>query len=231
MANGIPQLMTPSASTFGKSLSVLAQGLVEYYLATEQKWGIFYHKTGDPVSLGQKSSIIDQIKNGAGTTQLINNALIKNENRIDSVIALNVRKGAELSSYKTEAGSFATYNKIERPRIIPIRLVKSGTESDRQAFLLWLDYVVRTTDLFDIAVPEVTYTNLTLVDYSITRESRSGVTLIVAECVFQEIMEVTFEYKKSKTNNAQRAEDQPPKALSNIKTNDPSPGILAKLGL
>ena len=229
--NGIPQLMTPSASAFGKSLAVLAQGLAEYYLATDLKWGVFYHKTGDPVVLGQKSSIIDQIKNGAGVTQLINYALEHNQNHIDSVLALNIKKGSDISNYRLETGSFASYNKVEKPRIIPIRLVKGGTESDRQQFLLWLDFVVRTTDLFDIGVPEATYNNLALVDYSIIRESKSGVTLVIADCVFQEVMEITFQYTNSKTNNAQRPEDQDPLFYSNITPNPPSPGVFAKLGL
>ena len=229
--NGIPQLMTPSGSVFLKSLSVLAQGLAEYYLATEQKWGVFYSKTGDPVNLGQKSSILDQILNGAGTTALINQALTLNQNRIDSVLGLSVRKGSELSNYRLETGSFATYNKVEKPRIIPIRLVKTGTESDRQQFLMWLEFASKTTELFDVAVPEATYTNLTLVEYSTTRESRSGVTLIVADCVFQEVMQITFEYSNSKTQNAKRPEDRVPNPLVNIMPNQPSPGVFAKLGL
>lgn len=229
--NGIPQLMTPSASNFGKSLAILAQGLAEYYLATEQKWGIFFHKTGEPVSLGQKGSILEQVKNGAGITQLITNAMNLNQNRIDSVLAMNLRKGSDVSNYRLETGSFATYNKIEKPRIIPIRLVKTGTESDRQQFLIWLEFTSKRTELFDIAMPEITYRRMTLVDYSITRESKSGVTLIVADCVFQEVMEITFQYSKSKTNNAKRASDQPVNPLANIMPNDPSPGILAKLGL
>lgn len=229
--NGIPQLMTPSASNFGKSLAVLAQGLAEYYLSTEQKWGVFYRKTGIPINLGAKSSIFDQIKNGAGSTQLINNALNLNQNRIDSVLALNVRKGSDISNYKLETGSFASYNKIEKPRIIPIRLVKSGSESDRQQFLMWLEEVSKTTQLFDIAMPEVSYKNLSLIDYSITRESKSGVTLIVADCVFQEVMEITFQYTNSKTNNAKRPSDQPVNPLANIMPNTPSAGVFAKLGI
>ena len=229
--NGIPQLMTPSASNFGKSLAVLAQGLAEYYLSTEQKWGVFFHKTGEPVSLGQKGSVLEQIKNGAGTTQLINNTLNLNQNRIDSVLAMNLRKGSDISNYRLETGSFATYNKIEKPRLIPIRLVKTGTESDRQQFLIWLEFVSKRTELFDIAMPEITYRRMTLIDYSITRESKSGVTLIVADCVFQEVMEITFQYTNSKTNNAKRPSDQPVNPLANIMPNDPSPGVFAKLGI
>ena len=192
---------------------------------------MFYSKTGDPVNLGQKSSILDQILNGAGTTALINQALTLNQNRIDSVLGLSVRKGSELSNYRLETGSFATYNKVEKPRIIPIRLVKTGTESDRQQFLMWLEFASKTTELFDVAVPEATYTNLTLVEYSTTRESRSGVTLIVADCVFQEVMQITFEYSNSKTQNAKRPADRVPNPLVNIMPNQPSPGVFAKLGL
>lgn len=228
--NGIPQLMIPSLSNAAQSLGVLAQGLAQYYLATEQKWGVFIAGTGSVVSLGQKSSMIDQLKNGAGLTQLANDQLQDGENYIDSVLSLAVRKGSEVSSYRLETGSFANYNKVEKPRMIPIRLIKGGTESERMQFLMWLELESKRTKLYDIAVPELTYKNLTLIDYSIMRETRSGATLIIADCMFQEIMQITFQYVQSGTNNAKDAADKPPTETANLVPNSPSPSPLSKLG-
>lgn len=230
MSNGIPQLMTPSASNAGAALGILAQGLAQYYLATEQKWGVFYTGTADQVILGQKSGMLDQLMNGGGVTTLINTGLTGGRSYIDSVLSLSQRKGSDISTYRLETGSFANYNKVEKARLIPIRLLKKGTEEERMAFLMWLEMASKDTRiLYDIAVPEITYQKMSLVEYSITRESKSGVTIIIADCLFQEVMQITFQYVKSGTTNAKYPQDMPPSPTSNLMPNPPSPGPLSKL--
>ena len=231
--NGIPQLMVPKASSAVGSITALAQGLALDYLKTELRWGVYEAGTSNQVVLGQSSSVLDKVKNGSGASAisaLINGDLKGGKNYIDSVIALSHRKGADVSQYRLETGSFANYNKVEKPRIIPIRLVKGGTESERGQFLTWLETNSKLTTLFDIAVPEVTYPDLTLVDYSITRESKSGVTLVIADCMFQEVMQITFEYTNSKTKDSKNAQDKPTVKNRTVQTNPPSQGPLSKLG-
>ena len=274
MANGIPQLMTPPASSAFKSAITLAQGAIWDYLSTDVKWGIYYAGTSYPVILGTVkpssiSGVLNQATSLSGVKSLLNGQLVSTEVTIDSVVALNQRKGSELSNYRVETGSFATFNKVEKPRQIQVRLTKGGTEEERGMFLRWLDTRARgytdeltryprklqkvtlanklkvngsekeitlnqiptkmnQNNFFDIYVPEVHYTNMTLVDYTVTRESRSGANLIIANCTFQEVRQVTFQYSTTSTSNSKNAQDQSVET-SAVQANEPSPDAISKV--
>lgn len=240
MANGIPQLLVPPVSTALNSLAILAEGLVWDFLTTDLKWGIYYAGTTDEVSLGQSTNILKQAQSVSGLNALNQGQLTKSDVYIDSVMAINQRKGSELSNYKLETGSFATFNKVEKPRQITIRLIKAGSEEDRGMFLKWLDKRAKSistevstvnnypNNLFDIYVPEVNYSNMTLIDYSVTRETKSGVTVIIADCVFQEVMQVAFTYQTGSTANSKNPDALPPE-ISSVSANTPSKTGLDKL--
>ena len=83
-------------------------------------------------------------------------------------------------------------------------------------------------ELIDIYVPEVHYTNMTLVDYTVTRESRSGANLIIANCTFQEVRQVTFQYSTTSTSNSKNAQDQSVET-SAVQANEPSPDAISKV--
>lgn len=272
--NGIPQLMTPPTGSALRSALTLAQGAIYDYLSTETKWGIYYAGTPYPVIVGLSepssiSGVLSQATSVAGIQSLMNGQLMTTEVHIDSVVAINQRKGSELSNYRIEDGSFATYNKVEKPRQIQIRLTKGGTEEERGMFLKWLDKRAKgysddltryprniqtetlkeklkiggiekpitlnkistkmnQNNLFDIYVPEVHYTNMTLVDYVVSRESRSGANLIIANCTFQEVRQITFQYSTTSASNSKYAQDQNIEN-SSVQANSPSPNAISKI--
>ena len=272
--NGIPQLMTPPAGSAFRSAITLAQGAVYDALSTETKWGIYFANTSYPVILGISepssiSGVLSQATSINGIKSLLNGQLMATEVTIDSVVSVAQKKGSELSNYRIETGSFATYNKVEKPRQIQLRITKGGPEDERGMFLRWLDKRARgytdeltryprnlgsTTlqnklnvggiskpitlstiptkmqqnNLFDIYMPEAHYTNMTLIDYTITREARSGANLIIANCTFQEVRQVTFQYSTTSTANTKYAQDQSSEN-SSVQPNEPSPNALSKL--
>lgn len=272
--NGIPQLMTPPTGSAFRSAITLAQGAIYDYLSTETKWGIYYAGTPYQVIVGVSepssiSGVLSQATSVAGIQSLLNGQLMTTEVHIDSVVALNQRKGSELSNYRIEDGSFATYNKVEKPRQVQIRLAKGGTEDERGMFLRWLDKRAKgysdeltryprniqtqtiseklkvggiekpitlnkistkmnQNNLFDIYVPEVHYTNMTLVDYVVTRESRSGANLIIANCTFQEVRQIAFQYSTTSSANSKYAQDQNIEN-SSVQANSPSPNAISKI--
>ena len=232
MGIGIPQLLTPPVSTIFNSGVTLVQGLVWDFLSTDVKWGIYYANTTQQVILGNASTF--SVNN---INAVLNGQLLSNKVYIDSVVALNQKKGSDLSNYRLETGGFATYNKVEKPRQIHIKLTKGGSEEDRGYFLRWLEthskfipasVMVAGNNLFDIYVPEAHYQNMTLIDYTIMRESRSGASLIIADCVFQEVMQVTMQYSVSGTSNAQNPSDLSTQNNS-VQANSPAPNALTKL--
>ena len=114
--NGIPQLMTPPASSAFRSAITLAQGALWDYLSTDVKWGVYYAGSTQQVILGQVkpssiSGVLGQATSLSGAKALLNGELIANDVYIDSVMQLGVNKGSELSNYRLETGSFTTFNK------------------------------------------------------------------------------------------------------------------------
>lgn len=255
MANGIPQLMTPPASSAFRSAITLAQGAIWDYLSTDVKWGLYYAGSTEQVILGQVkpssiSGILNQATSLSGAKALLNGELVANNVYIDSVMQLSVNKGSDLSNYRIETGSFTTFNKVEKPRQIKIRLIKGGKEEERGLFLTWLEkrakgysterqrikktaptysFKLLQNNTFDIYMPEVHYTNMTLVDYTVSRETTNGAYVVIADCIFQEVREITFQYKNSKTSNAKNASDQPTTETISVLANTPSPNALSKL--
>ena len=269
MANGIPQLMTPPASSAFRSALTLAQGALYDYLSTDVKWGIYYSGSSQQVILGTSkpssiSGVLGQATSISGIKSLLNGQLIENNVYIDSVISMSQQKGSELSDYRIEKGSFITFNKVEKPREIRLTLTKSGTEEERALFLVWLEkrakgisneitvYPKRSAgkatfsgstisltidtintprfhanNMFDIYMPEVHYSNMTLVDYSISRDSDNGAYIIIADCVFREVREVAPIYQSSKM--CYRPSDQSSSETTSVETNEPSPNAISKL--
>lgn len=244
MGIGIPQLLTPPIESVASSAITLAQGAIWDYLTAERKWGVYYAGSTQQIILGNSkpssiSGMLGQATSVNGAKSLLNGQLLSNNVYIDSVVSLNQKKGSELSNYRLETGGFATFNKVEKPRQIQIRMTKSGTEEERELFLKWLDKVGKGfnkaitkgngNNLFDIYVPEAHYINMTLVDYTIMREARSGVSIIIADCIFQEVMQVTMQYSTSKTVNSQNPSDLSVQNNS-VQGQPPSPNALSKLG-
>ena len=195
------------------------------------------------------SGVLGQATSISGIKSLMNGELQSNPVYIDSVISISSQKGSEVSNYKIETGSFVSYNKVEKPRQVTIRMTKGGTEEERALFISWLEtrakgytkertrikrtspnysYGLYQNNTFDIYVPEVHYANMTLVEYTIDRNADSGSSLIIADCVFVEIREVAPIYIKSKTSNSKNPSDVPSLETSSVVTNSPSPNALSK---
>ncbi|QDH17405.1 phage baseplate protein [Swingsia samuiensis] len=71
--------------------------------------------------------------------------------------------------------------------------------SVRKSFLDTLDALSKNTELYQVVTPEKTYENANITGYRFRRDSRSGITMIVAEIAIQEIRQTaTAEYKNTK---------------------------------
>lgn len=118
----------------------------------------------------------------------------------DTVKSFAYRGEARISDYPIEQGAFASFNKVQIPYDIRAVLVCDGRKMDQGDFMTKLEQMKNSTDLFDIATPEVMYLKASLVHYDFRREARSGVTMITADCWFEEIREAaTSTYTVSQT--------------------------------
>lgn len=105
----------------------------------------------------------------------------------DSIFDLNPRREARVSDYPMEQGAFASYNKVQTPRIWRLRLVCRGVDMDRSDFLDELDALMEGLDLVDIATPDNLGTNLSLTNYDYKRQATSGVSMLIVDTTWEEI--------------------------------------------
>lgn len=122
----------------------------------------------------------------------------------DSFLDIDFRGEARTSDYPVEKGAFADYNKVQVPEEIRVRLACSNDQMSRGDFLTQLESMKQSTNLYDIATPDQFYISYTLTHYDYTRKSTNGVSLIVAECWFEEVRQTgSASYSTNGTSSVQ----------------------------
>lgn len=99
-------------------------------------------------------------------------------------------------------GSFANYNKVANPNDITVRMVFSQSDSgsdsivgflagqsspSRSDALTILAKMRDSTNVYDIATPDASYSSYSLESISYRRDGKSGVSMLTVECRFLEI--------------------------------------------
>lgn len=110
----------------------------------------------------------------------------------DSFREFNYKNESIVTDAPTEAGGFASYNKVGNPFEVGLRLTKGGTLSERTKFLDQLEKISKTTVLYKIITPERTYIRCNIVSFEIRRKEAKGA-YFLGECdiTFREIRAVT----------------------------------------
>lgn len=140
----------------------------------------------------------------------------------DTVEKFEFRGERRVSDYPVEQGAFASYNKVAQPFEIRMVMVCSGLNYAQSAFsalglnlgqgfmqkvdfLTTLDYMLETTDLFDVVTPDKLYANANMEHYDYKREARNGATMLIVEAWFREVR-VTASSAYTNTDSASAAD-------------------------
>lgn len=104
----------------------------------------------------------------------------------DNVISFEFMQEFKISNYPVEQGSFASYNKVQQPFEIKFRFSTGGSSSDHQQTLASIASVIADTNLYTVATPDATYSNLNFVrqDY---RQSSDRIGLLVIDVACEEV--------------------------------------------
>lgn len=126
----------------------------------------------------------------------------------NSVLDFDFKQDNPTSDYPVEDGSFYSYDKVQLPFDVKVRITSGSAESDRQALLAALRTAASDLNLYDVVTPELTYPscNITHVDYK--RTNVNGIGLIVADIWFVEIRQSatsTFSNTQSPTVAGQQS--------------------------
>lgn len=120
----------------------------------------------------------------------------------DSVVSLDFKGISKVSEVPLQSGSFAAYNKVQMPDLQSLRLIKTGTDSARNQFLLAIDAAKKSTDLYYIVTPEKTYIDATIEEYDYKRTAQDGVSMLIVDIRFKQIRQVRPAFSTVKLEDA-----------------------------
>ena len=157
---GVPALLRGGAAV----VATLTGGLINPNPALDELFG------ADPVLWGIFESL-------TGNTLVI----------ADSIVSFDYRNASRLADYPQEAGAFASYNKVNNPFDIKIRMTRSGSASDRALFIAALDAAADSLTLYDVRTPEKQFKNVNIEGWDYRREGTNGAYIIIADVNLREI--------------------------------------------
>ncbi len=150
----------------------------------------------------------------------------------DSVFDFSYSKTYDVPTFPVQTGSetaptgFASYNKVELPFEISVRMTKGGTEADRTAFLNQIDAIAGTTNLYTIVTPEKSYQNVTITQPQVTRRGAGGAYFLAeVDVYFTQVLQTTGVYTTTgvpTTTNAADPTARPVTAQGNVNPQTPS---------
>lgn len=117
----------------------------------------------------------------------------------DTVTAFDYRQEWDDTIYPQEEGGFATYNKVASPYDIVLTLAQGGSIAQRTEFLEALATIAPDTELYDVVIPEKTFTGVNVIRYAFSRRPDRGLNIVVVDVFLQEIRE-SAEIEFTKTN-------------------------------
>jgi len=131
----------------------------------------------------------------------------------DTVLSIQYKNEARVTTAPTANGSFVAYNKVKTPYSAVVRMVKgdntasllSGISSlllgtskqSKKDFLAALEAARDSTNLYRIVTPDATYANANIISLAYQRSAASGSDLLIVDVFLQEIRAATSVYSSS----------------------------------
>lgn len=221
--DGVPDI--PRSAAFPPAVQALlgmAQGALWRAFQVDSRWGI-YDSRGNPLADPRKfRGLTGELLNSLGGTSV-------------STGGVDYSKETRVSDFPVERGSFASYNKVELPSAPMVTLCMSGSESDRAKFLDAIDRACKSTELYRIASPEVTYIDYAIERYNYSRRSTRGANLLIVEISLKEVRQVSAQYGMAKVTQPQQSSATPQVDAGRVQAPKPdvstAKAIYNKLGL
>lgn len=204
----LPGAVSPTAQ-FGLGLLT---GILWQVAQNQSQWGIF-DSSGNPLGnpgqfIGLAGNLLTALGANSAPGGIANTALqalgITSSTSTNSV---DYSKETRVSDFPLEQGSFANYNKVEMSAIPIVTLCYDANESARSSFLKSVDAACKSTNLYSIVTPEVTYINYTIERYNYQRRAARGATLLIVEIHLKEIRQVSAQYSAANPGNVNQPQN------------------------
>lgn len=141
----------------------------------------------------------------------------------DSTLEFSYRRQFDVSDFPIVQGAFASYNKVQRPFEVQLRLSKGSTLQARAQFLNAIEAMAAAITLYNIHTPEKIYKNVNLDRWEVARTSeKDAFFLTQVDLYFIQIQQTSAQYTNTgvNTSNAQSSAALP---TSNVGTVQPQP--------
>ena len=104
-----------------------------------------------------------------------------------SIVDFDYKQDWPVSDYTVEDGGFQSYDKVQLPFDIKVRVVSGGSAIERQDLLTAVLDASNSLNLYDVVTPEQTFSscNITHIDYK--RTAYNGVGLLMIDIWFIEV--------------------------------------------
>ena len=195
-APGVPALpRSPKFPPLVRAGLGMVQGMLWRVFQVQTRWGIFDSKgkpLGDPAKF---TGLIGNALDAAGLGSTL------------STNSVDYSKETKVSDFPIEQGSFASYNKVETSASPIVTLCLTGGEKNRRTFLEAIDKACKSTDLYSVVTPEVTYIDYSVERYNYSRRASKGATLLIVEITLKEIRQVSSQYTQSNKGQVDAPKD------------------------
>lgn len=133
----------------------------------------------------------------------------------DSFLAFRGKGASKLVDFTIQEGAFDTYDKVQIPGTVTLRVSKSGSVSDRAALLTQVNALLASITTYSVVTPEQTYQNMNMEDFELIREDNKGAYWFTQlDLNFREIRQQKAVYTTTTSapdlSNAQAASALPP---------------------
>lgn len=199
---GVPQLARSNLFPPGPppilGLAV-ALGKLWQSIFAQPQWGIYKPGGSNTTNAG---GIFDPQARTADTLMV----------KPDSFGEFSYRNEWSVSDFPTQDGAFASYDKVNNPFEISVRMYKGGTKQARKKFLDSIEAIAGTLDLYKIITPEHVYLSVNVTRFEISRRGPRGAYMLSeVDLYFREIRIVTAAYSSTATTtqNAQQPSAAP----------------------
>lgn len=178
---GVPPLS--SYATY-QTVLLTADVALNVFQALQPQWGLY--KDGNPVLVSSLPALLG-LGGVTGAINSISNVFGVNTFSSFSIVDFEYKQNWTVSDYPVEDGGFQSYDKVQLPFDIRLRVAAGGTKSNRQALLTIVDALTNTLDLYDVVTPEKVYKSCNIDHYDYNRKSQSGVGLIIVDLWLRQI--------------------------------------------
>jgi hypothetical protein len=214
---GVPSLTSYADNAFSLIVSDALSAVSSLF---EPAWGIYIG--GEPV-ITPASLVSQQLGTTFSTISSVA-ALIGIPNVVPvtaSTIEFDYAADSPISTYPQEEGAFQSYDKVQLPFDLKLKLACGGSDAQRQAFFSTLEALRTSTALVDVVTPEAVYASCNCKHVDYRRTARNGVDLILADVWFEQVRVISA----TSFSNTQSPAAASTQSLGNVQPQTPSGSV------